>query len=50
VLRATLGRNDFRLALRKMRRELCLLSAVHLWWLALIAAPFLVGTPAAAVA
>jgi glycosyltransferase involved in cell wall biosynthesis len=47
VLRATLGRNGFWLALRKMRRELCLLSAVHVGWLALIAAPFLIGTPAA---
>jgi glycosyltransferase involved in cell wall biosynthesis len=44
VVRATLGRSGFWLALRKMRHELCLLSAVHLWWLALIAAPFVVGT------
>jgi glycosyltransferase involved in cell wall biosynthesis len=46
VVRATLGHSGFWLALRKMRRELCLLSAVHVWWLALIAAPFVVGTSA----
>jgi glycosyltransferase involved in cell wall biosynthesis len=50
VLRASFGRNSFWLALRKMRRELCLLAAMHVWWLALIAAPFLVGTPVAGVA
>jgi hypothetical protein len=49
-LRATFSRNSFWPALRKMRRELCLLAAVHVWWLALIATPFLVGTPVAGVA
>jgi hypothetical protein len=43
VVRATLGRSSFWLALRKMRRELCLLSAVHVWWLTLIAVPLVVG-------
>ncbi len=50
VVRATFGRSCFWLALRKMRRELCLLSAVHVWWLALIAAPFVVGTSVGGVA
>lgn len=50
VLRATLGRGGFWLALRKMGRELCLLAAVHLWWLALIATPFVVGTPIGGIA
>lgn len=40
VLRATIGRNAFWPALHKMRHELVLLSAVHVWWLALIAAAF----------
>jgi glycosyltransferase involved in cell wall biosynthesis len=38
VLRATIGRDAFWPALRKMRREMFLLAAVHAWWLALIAA------------
>lgn len=38
VLRAAIGRKAFWPALRKMSRELLLLAAVHVWWLALIAA------------
>jgi glycosyltransferase involved in cell wall biosynthesis len=44
VLRAALGRNEFWPALRKMRHDLLLLSAVHIWWLALIAVPFAAAT------
>jgi glycosyltransferase involved in cell wall biosynthesis len=44
VLRASVGRSSFWLAIRKMQRELCLLSAVHVWWFTLIAAPLLIGT------
>jgi glycosyltransferase involved in cell wall biosynthesis len=36
VLRASIGRDAFWPALRKMRHELLLLGAVHVWWLALI--------------
>jgi glycosyltransferase involved in cell wall biosynthesis len=50
VLRATIGRNGFGLALHKMKRELLLLASVHVWWLALIAAPLLIGTAAAGFA
>ncbi len=47
VLRAVLGRNAFWPALRKMRHELLLLSAVHVWWLALIAVALaMAATPA----
>ncbi len=50
ILRATLGQNRFWLTLRNLRWELFLLAAVHVWWLALIAAPFIVRgfVPAAA--
>jgi glycosyltransferase involved in cell wall biosynthesis len=50
VLRATAGRNGFWLALRKMGRELALLGAVHVWWLALIVVPFVIATPIGGVA
>lgn len=43
VLRATMNRNTFWPALRKMRHELFLLSAVHVWWLALIAVALTMG-------
>jgi glycosyltransferase involved in cell wall biosynthesis len=43
ILRATFGRQQFPLALQKLRWELFLFAAVHVWWLALLAAPFLVG-------
>lgn len=46
VLRASLGRDAFWPALRKMRHELLLLSAVHAWWLALIAGALAMTTPA----
>jgi glycosyltransferase involved in cell wall biosynthesis len=50
ILRATFGRPAFRLALRKLRRDLFLFAAVYCWWLSLIAAPFLVrGLFAAAI-
>lgn len=48
ILRATFGRNCFRLALRKLRWGLFLFAAVHLWWLSLIAAPFVAGGSVAA--
>ncbi len=40
ILRGALGQSRFRFVLRRLKREISLLSAVHLWWLALIAAPF----------
>jgi glycosyltransferase involved in cell wall biosynthesis len=43
VLRATFGTRAFPLVLRKLRWELFLFAAVHVWWLCLIAAPFLAG-------
>ena len=46
VLRATIGRNTFWPALRKMRHELVLLAGVHVWWLALIAVAFATATSA----
>src|SRR6185437_7835953 len=46
VLRATIGRNTFWPALRKMRHELVLLVGVHVWWLALIAVAFATATSA----
>jgi len=46
ALRATMGRNAFWPALSKMRHELLLLAAVHVWWLALIAVGFATATPA----
>lgn len=46
VLRATVGRKAFWPALRKMRHELLLLSAVHVWWLALIAVAFAMASSA----
>jgi len=42
ILRATLGQSRFWLMLRKLRWELFLLTAVHVWWLALIVTPFIV--------
>lgn len=48
LLRATFGRDSFPLALRKLRRELFLFAAVHLWWLSLFAVPFLAGSFAVA--
>lgn len=49
ILRATFGTGAFPLALRKLRWELFLFVAVHGWWLALIAAPFLIHGLLAAV-
>jgi glycosyltransferase involved in cell wall biosynthesis len=43
ILRATFGREQFPLTLQKLRWELFLFGAVHVWWLALLAAPFLAG-------
>jgi glycosyltransferase involved in cell wall biosynthesis len=40
VLRATFGQSRFWLMVRKLRWELFLLAAVHVWWLSLIVAPF----------
>jgi glycosyltransferase involved in cell wall biosynthesis len=48
VLRGTLGTSAFPLVLHKLRWELFLFAAVYAWWLALIAAPFLVHGPIAA--
>jgi len=48
ALRATFARDSFRLALRKLRWDLFLFAAVHLWWLCLIAAPFVAGSFVAA--
>ena len=45
ILRATLGESRFWLMLRKLRWELFLLTAVHIWWLALIVTPFVVQGP-----
>jgi hypothetical protein len=45
ILRATFGRESFPLALQKLRRELFLFAAVHLWWFALIGASFFAGDP-----
>jgi GT2 family glycosyltransferase len=42
ILRAALERNCFWSMLRKLRWELFLLTAVHVWWLALIVTPFVV--------
>lgn len=50
ILRATFGTRAFPLILRKLRWELFLFAAVHAWWLCLIAALFLAGSFAAAVA
>ncbi len=51
ILRATLGRKCCWLLLRKLRWELFLLTAVHVWWVALIAIPFVVnGVVPAAIA
>jgi glycosyltransferase involved in cell wall biosynthesis len=49
ILRATFGRNSFPLALKKLRWELFLFAFVHLWWLGLLAAPFVAGGLSAAV-
>ena len=45
VLRATIGRDTFCPALRKMRHELLLLSAVHVWWLTVLGIAFVMATP-----
>jgi glycosyltransferase involved in cell wall biosynthesis len=50
ILRATLGKSTFRLALRKLRWDLFLFTAVYGWWLCLIATPFFVHGPLAATA
>jgi glycosyltransferase involved in cell wall biosynthesis len=51
ILRAMLGRDCFWLTLRYLRWELFLLTAVHVWWLALLVTPFIVRgfVPAALV-
>jgi glycosyltransferase involved in cell wall biosynthesis len=50
ILRAALSQNRIGFVVARLRRELFLLSAVHVWWLALIAAPILIRgfIPAAA--
>ncbi len=48
ILRGTFGQSAFWLVLHKLRWELFLFAAVHGWWLALIATPFLVRGPVAA--
>lgn len=48
ILHASVSRNSFRLVLRKLRWELFLFAAVHLWWLSLFAAPFVTGSIIAA--
>jgi glycosyltransferase involved in cell wall biosynthesis len=50
ILRATLGKRAFPLALRKLRWELFLFAAVHAWWVCLIATPFLASGFVAAAA
>lgn len=51
ILRSTLGGTRFWLTARKLHRQLFLLAAVHAWWLALLATPFVVrGAVAATVA
>jgi glycosyltransferase involved in cell wall biosynthesis len=50
ILRATFGRESFPLTLRKLRWELFLFAAVHLWWLALIGATFFADGLSMAVA
>jgi glycosyltransferase involved in cell wall biosynthesis len=41
ILRSTLGHNRFGFMVRRLKRELSLLAAVHIWWLCLIAVPFI---------
>jgi hypothetical protein len=48
ILRAALGRGRLRLTLTRLRREVALLAAVHLWWLCLIAVPLILEGPIAA--
>lgn len=43
ILRGNFGQPAFPLALRKLRRELFLFTAVHLWWLAMLAVPLVAG-------
>ena len=50
LLRATFNRDSFPLVLRKLRRELFLFAAVHLWWLSLLVVPFVPGNLVAAAA
>lgn len=42
ILRAAFGRACFWLTLRNLRWQLFLLAAMHVWWLALIAAPIVI--------
>jgi glycosyltransferase involved in cell wall biosynthesis len=48
LLRSALSGNSPRLVLRKLRWELFLYAAVHLWWLTLIATPFVAASLATA--
>lgn len=50
ILRAAIGRGRFWLTLTRLRRELTLLAAVHVWWLCLIVVPLVLeGAGAAAL-
>lgn len=49
-MRGTFGTPAFPLVLRKLRRELFLFAAVHVWWLCLIAPLLFAGGLAEAVA
>ena len=48
ILRAALGHGRFWLTLTRLRREVALLAAVHLWWLCLIVVPLVLEEPIAA--
>ena len=48
ILRAAMGRGRFWRTLTRLRREVALLAAVHLWWLCLIMAPLVLEGPIAA--
>jgi glycosyltransferase involved in cell wall biosynthesis len=48
ILRSALGRDRFWLTLTRLRREVALLAAVHLWWLCLIVASLVLESPIAA--
>jgi hypothetical protein len=48
ILRAAIGRGRFWLTLTRLRREVALLVAVHMWWLCLVVLPLVLEGPIAA--